>query len=207
MGAKPSGVTLSDPSGICVANANGKPAVYKNGSTIWPADGMVDAGTYTNVKATYDCGRDDYYSVEPKSCPTLEVTPVQANMISCDGGWQTTNCTALSKDLELGECVGVEVVNIPAASVHYAPTHNFRLVCAEKDKANDPTISFTMTYNTTDYTSSGNYHANDITQSVGTSAPNASDGYKYPDLTGKKACFKASTNVSKVTCKLDVQSQ
>jgi len=201
-GAKPSGVTLNDPSHVCGATADGKDAVYKNGSTTWPTDGMVDAGTYSNVKATYDCGS---YSIEPKSCPELVVNAVEANMISCDGGWAATNCgNILGKDLELGDCLGVEVINIPAGDQYNKPTHNFNMICSVKTHTannDDKEVSFTMTYNTTDYPSKGEYHAPEIKKSVGTSIPDAS--YHYPDMTGKKVCFKAAHNATVVTCRLD----
>jgi len=201
MGAKPSGVKLKDPSGICGSGADGKDAVYKDGSTTWPANGMVDAGTYSNVKATYDCGS---HTVEPKSCPALTVSAVEANMIACDGGWAAANCTALSKDLELGDCLGVEVINIPPGDQHNKPTHGFNVICGVKTHSannDDQVVTFEMKYNGTPYSSTGNYHAAEINNSVGKSVADAS--YHYPDLTGAKVCFTGAHQVSKVTCRLE----
>ena len=77
-GAVPSGVTVVDADKIC-ATTN---VVYKyaDGEKTWPANGLVEAGTYSDVKATVNCPG---YNVPPASCPILEVKGGTDHLIEC----------------------------------------------------------------------------------------------------------------------------
>ena len=99
-------VKLTDVDKVCGNTL--PPVVYKNGDTgnNWPANGVVSAGTYSNVQATVACGS---YEVPPIICPTLNVVKGNAVIVTCIGS-QVGACKPGNQDIIIpeGECMDIE---------------------------------------------------------------------------------------------------
>jgi hypothetical protein len=78
------------PSGVSVVNCGEEQVVYKSEKAgQWPADGKVNAGTYTDVKATVSCGG---VTLESDPCPSLVVEVSENPAVACSANPGGINC-------------------------------------------------------------------------------------------------------------------
>jgi len=103
-GATPRGVSVVDFDYVC----NNPTVVYKyaNGTKTWPTDGLVDAGTYNDVRATLSCPA--YSQTVTTTCPSLTVNPSADYAIECY--WDKYGCENYDwVFLGVDECVEINV--------------------------------------------------------------------------------------------------
>jgi hypothetical protein len=89
------------PSGVSVINCGEEQVVYKSEKAgQWPADGKVNAGIYTDVKATVSCGG---VTLESDPCPSLEVEATENPAVPCNAN-SGEICNPKEVSIALGKC-------------------------------------------------------------------------------------------------------
>ena len=152
-GAIPGSVTVSDPASICSS-----PSVeykYSGGTKDWPKDGVVPAGTYTDVKAYLKCPAYAT-TVTGSTCPSLAVSAGADYQIVCSGD----KCTE-AKGVKADECIDVEVDWKDAG---YSPT--LKIAC-QVDRGGSSTGAISIKVGSKSPVSGNDYLAVEIVKITG----------------------------------------
>ena len=142
-GAMPSGVTLVDDDKICGSTKPPITYIYNNDDESWPKNGIVPAGTYSDVKAAVNCSG---YDVPPVICPALKVSAGADYLIVCNGDQiYDKNCNMNGKIMNGGikvqndECIDV-VINWD----NYAFYPDIKMICEGQFAGSYPNTSITI---------------------------------------------------------------